>query len=155
MARTFGALTRFASDFDRLFEEWPAFRHRWITETGGWSPHLDVVQKDNGLIARVDLPGIRKEDVKVEVVEGRLTVSGERKHESEERKENFYRCEREWGSFFRTIPLPDGAKLEEVKASFDNGVLEVTVPLAPHAAAAGRTVAIEETGKAGKPSKAA
>lgn len=155
MTTPFGALTRFASDFDRLFEEWPTFRSRWITEAGGWSPHLDIVEKDNRLIARVDLPGINKEDVKVEIVEGRLTISGERKHESEEKKENFYRCEREWGTFFRSVPLPKGAKLEEVKASFANGVLEVSVPLAPALEAGGRTIAIEEPGKAAKPSKAA
>lgn len=150
----FALLGRVTSEFDRLFEEsgWPAFRTRGITEAAAWSPSLDLFQKDNRLIARVDLPGTRKEDVKVEAADGYLTISGERKHETEERKENFYRSEREYGSFYRTIPLPDGAKLDGVKASFENGVLEVTVPLAAGIEARPRTIKIEEFTK---PAKAA
>jgi HSP20 family protein len=153
----FALLSRVTSDFDRMFEEsgWPAFRTRWLTESTAWSPSLDIVEKDNRLIARVDLPGMKKEDVKVEVVEGRLTISGERKHETEEKKENFYRCEREYGSFYRAVPLPDGAQLDGVKASFENGVLEVTVPLAARAANKGHTVAIEEPAKTATKTKAA
>ena len=65
----------------------------------------------------------------MEVTDGRLAISGERKSETEEKKDNFYRCERAYGSFYRSVPLPEGAKLEDVKATFADGVLEVSVPL--------------------------
>jgi HSP20 family protein len=149
----FALLKRVTSDVDRMLEEssWPAFGTRGITEPAGWFPSLDVFEKDNRLIARVDLPGMKKEDVKVEVADGHLTISGERKHETEENKESFYRCEREYGSFYRAIPLPEGVKFEEVKAAFNNGVLEVSVPLAAaRLEAKPRTIKIEEAGKAGK-----
>jgi HSP20 family protein len=120
-----------------------------------WSPNIDVFEKDNRLIARVDLPGTKKEEVKVEVVDGWLTISGDRKYENEEEKENVYRCEREYGTFYRALPLPEGAKVEEVKAFFENGVLEVTVPLVVRAANTPRTVAIEEPAKAAVKTKAA
>ena len=81
------------------------------------------------LITRVDLPGMKKEDVLVEVQDGKLTLSGERKKETKEEKDNFYREEREYGSFCRTVPLPKGVKADDVKAMFANGVLEVKVPL--------------------------
>lgn len=142
----FALLGRMTSEFDRIFEEggWPAFRSRWVAEPAAWTPNIDVYEKDNRLIARVDLPGMKKEDVKVEVVDGRLTISGERQHETEENRENFYRCEREYGSFYRAIPLPEGATLDHIKAAFENGVLEVTVPLAARAVPQGRSITIEE-----------
>jgi HSP20 family protein len=99
--------------------------------------------------ARADLPGLKKEDVKVEVSDGHLAISGERKRESEEKKQ-FYRCEREYGSFYRAVPLPEGVKLEDVKATFADGVLEVSVPLPAKAESKARTVEIQESPKAGK-----
>ena len=149
----FALLGRMTSDFDRIFEEsdWPAIRTRRLMESA-WFPNLDVFEKDNRLIARVDLPGMKKEDVNVEVADGRLTISGERKHETEEKKENFYRCEREYGSFYREIPLPEGATLNDVKAAFEHGVLEVSVPLAVRSEARPRAVKVEEPAK---PAKAA
>jgi HSP20 family protein len=93
---------------------------------------------------------MKKEDVKVEVTDGHLAISGERRTEAEEKKENFYRCEREYGSFYRAIPLPDGVKLEDVKASFSDGVLEVSVPLPAKPEAKVRTVEIQEAPKAAK-----
>jgi HSP20 family protein len=153
----FALLSRFAPDFDRIFEGagWPQFRGGAMTEVA-WAPNLDVFEKDNQLIAKLDLPGLKKEEVRVEIVEGRLTISGERKYEKEEKKENVFRCEREYGSFSRMVPLPKGAKLDAVKATFENGVLEVTVPLPARAEPKSRTVTIEEpaTGAA-TPSKAA
>ena len=71
---------------------------------------------------------MKKEDVSVEVADGCLALSGERKPEKEEKKDNFYRSEREYGSFYRAVPLPEGVKLEDVKATFADGVLEVSVP---------------------------
>ncbi len=147
----FAVLSRVTPNFDRVFEEagWPAFRTRGFTGTAVWSPSLDVFEKDNRLIAKADLPGLKMEDVKVQIVEGYLTISGERKHETEETKENVYRCEREYGSFSRAIPLPEGVNIDNVRATFDNGVLEVTVPLSVRAEVKPRSVAIEEPVKAG------
>jgi len=114
-----------------------------------------VFEKDNRLITKVDLPGMKKEDVKVEVTDGRLALSGERKHESEEKKDTFYRSEREYGSFCRTVPLPEGVKLEDIKATFADGVLEVSIPLPARAEATVRQVEIEEPAPAVKKTKTA
>lgn len=151
----FAMLTRMTSDFDRLFEGWgwPAFRAGGIAETAAWAPSLDLFEKDNRLVAKLDLPGMKKEDVKVEVADGYLTISGERKEEKEEKEKNFYRCEREYGSFYRAIPLPKGANVADVKAAFENGVLEVSVPLQAKPEGKAHTVTIE--GPAGKGAKAA
>ena len=94
---------------------------------------------------------VTKDDVKVEVTDGQLTISGERKRETEERKKDFYRCEREYGRFYRSVPLPEGAKVDDVQATFDNGVLEVSVPLPVATATPVRQVAIQEPAKAAKP----
>ena len=88
--------------------------------------------------------------MKVEVTDGHLTISGERKSETEEKKDAFYRSEREYGSFYRVVPLPDGVKLEDVKATFSDGVLEVSVPLPAKPEAKVRKVEIQESEKAAK-----
>ena len=94
-----------------------------------WAPKVDIVTKDNTLITRVDLPGITKDDVLVVVEDGQLVLSGERRKETKEEKDNIYREEREFGSFCRVVPLPKDVKADDVKATFGNGVLEVTVTL--------------------------
>jgi HSP20 family protein len=154
----FARLRQMTSEFDRLFEDtgwpafrWPALRGRAIGEGTKWFPEIDVFEKDNRLVTKIDLPGLKKEDVKVEVTDGHLAISGERKTEAEEKKDQFYRCEREYGSFYRAIPLPDGVKLEDVKATFADGVLEVSVSLPAKAEAAVRKVEIQEAPKAAKP----
>jgi len=115
-----------------------------------WSPTIEVFEKDNRLVTKVDLPGLKKEDVKVEVTDSRLAISGERKREVEEKKKNFYRSEREYGSFYRAVPLPEGVKPEDVKATFADGVLEVSVPLPVRPETKVRKVDIQEPAKAAK-----
>jgi HSP20 family protein len=133
-AAPFGLLRQMTSELDRIFDEpWATFTPSFFTEKAVWAPKVDVFEKDNRLFTRVDLPGLKKEDVKVEVDDGYLTLSGERKSESTEEKDNVYRAEREYGSFYRAVPLPKGVKPEDIKATFDNGVLEVTMPLPPAA----------------------
>jgi HSP20 family protein len=147
----FAVLRQMTSELDRVFDEpfWRSFR--WPSgpftraRAVGWAPELDVVEKDNHLITRVDLPGMKREDVKVEVTDGHLAISGERKSEAEEKKDNFYRCERQYGSFCRTVPLPEGVKLDDVKATFSEGVLEVSVPLPAKAEVKVRNVEIQDT----------
>ena len=146
----FGMLRQMTSEFERMFDEpfWPSLRRPWrpfaAPRAFSWSPEIDVFERDGRLVTRIDLPGMKKDDVKVEVTDGHLTITGERKNDTEERKDNVYRCEREYGSFYRTVPLPEGVKLEDVKASFSDGVLEVSVPLPIKPAARVRTVEIQE-----------
>lgn len=151
----FNLLRQMTSEFDRMFEtsgwpsfRWPAFRTRPTAEAATWFPEIDVFEKDNRLVTKIDLPGMKKEDVKVEVTDGHLAISGERKTEAEEKKENFYHCEREYGSFYRAVPLPDGVKLEDVKATFSDGVLEVSIPLPAKPEARVRKVEVQEPPKA-------
>lgn len=151
----FGLVRQMTSEFDRMFDEsawpsfrWPSFRARPETEAATWSPEVDVFERDNRLVTKVDLPGMKKEDVKVEVTDGYLTISGERRSEAEEKKENFYKCEREYGSFYRAVPLPEGAKLEDVKAIFSEGVLEVSLPLPAQRESKVRKVEIQEAPRA-------
>jgi len=126
-------LLRQMTGLDRMFDDpWTMFRWPSVeiaADARLWAPKVDVLTKDNQLITRIDLPGMTKEDVQVEVADGYLTLSGERKRETKTDKDNVYREEREYGSFYRTVPLPDGVKTEDVKATFANGVLEVAVPL--------------------------
>ena len=147
----FALLRRMTTDFDRFFEgpagpwfQWPTFRARPRAEVATWIPEIDVFERDNRLVTRVDLPGMKKDEVKVEVAEGYLVITGERKNEAEENKDNFYRCEREYGTFYRAVPLPEGAKHEDVKATFANGVLEVSVPVPAKIEPAARKVEVEE-----------
>ena len=144
----FAVLRQFTGDFDRLFDpfgsfRWPALPAFPTPEGVGWAPQIDVFERDHHLITKIDLPGLKKEDVKVEVADGMLVISGDRKIESEEKKDNVYRSERSYGSFYRAVPLPDGLKLEDVKATFRDGVLEVSLPIV-QVAAKPRTVPIEE-----------
>ena len=131
-------IRQMTSELDRMFDEpWTLFR--WPSaevaspDAPIWAPKVDVVTKDNKLVTRVDLPGMKKEDVQVEVEDGFLTLSGERKKETKEEKDSFYREEREYGSFCRSVPLPKGVKADEVKATFTKGVLEVHLPKAKEA----------------------
>ena len=131
----FNLLRQMTSELDRMFDEpWTFFQFPVPAVDGSaWTPKVDVITTDNKLVTRVDLPGMKKEDVNVEIVDGMLILSGERKKETREEKNNYYREEREYGGFRRTLPMPKGVKPEDVKATFANGVLEVAIQLPPAA----------------------
>jgi HSP20 family protein len=93
-----------------------------------WMPAMDLVESGDHFVLRADLPGMSEEDVKIELEDGTLTLSGERKAEHETNEEGFYRVERAFGSFSRSLTLPKGVNPDEVTASFDRGVLEVRIP---------------------------
>jgi HSP20 family protein len=93
-----------------------------------WMPAMDLVESGDHFVLRADLPGMSEEDVKIELEEGTLTLSGERKAEHEEREEGYYRVERAFGSFSRSLTLPKGINPDAVTANFDRGVLEVRIP---------------------------
>lgn len=93
-----------------------------------WIPAMDVVETDEHFVLRADLPGLSESDVKIEVEDNVLTVSGERKAEHEQRSEGYYRVERSFGSFSRSLTLPEGVDADSIQGSFNNGVLEVRIP---------------------------
>ena len=102
-------------------------------------PQVETFRRDDKLVVRADLPGLKKDDVKVEIDNGMLTISGQRSSEREEKRDEFYRSERSYGSFYRAIPLPEGIESDNCEATFKDGVLEVTLPgtearRGPHAA---------------------
>ena len=164
----FTLMRRLAEDMEKMMADFgfedqfrsPLFRNEtfrptfsWLDESpfssetanflNQWSPQVEVFQRENQFIVRADLPGIEKDAVKVEINDNRLTIQGERKQESEEKREGFYRSERAYGSFYREIPLPEGAKTDNAKASFKNGVLEISIE-APPLAGNGRRLEIAE-----------
>jgi HSP20 family protein len=89
---------------------------------------MDVVETEDNYVLRADLPGVSEGDVKIELDDNVLTISGERKSAHKEAKEGYYRVERAYGSFSRTLKLPEGVDADSISASFDRGVLEVNVP---------------------------
>jgi HSP20 family protein len=95
-----------------------------------WSPKIDVLQREGQFVVRADLPGLTKEDVKVEVADDVITIQGERKQEKKEERKGYCYSECSYGSFYRAIPLPEGAEGSKATAEFRKGVLEVTVPAA-------------------------
>jgi len=115
------------SDMNRLFD---GFFQGRAGNGGGrrWIPAMDLVETDEHLVLRGDLPGLSEEDVEIEIKDNVLTVSGERKAEHEERSEGFYRVERAFGRFSRSLTLPRGVESDKVSAKFDRGVLEVRIP---------------------------
>jgi len=96
----------------------------------GWVPTIDVMEKDDKYIVKADLPGMKEEDVDVSVVGDALVIKGERKEESEVKEEDYYCCERSYGSFSRSVALPSNVDADKIEADYSDGVLEVTLPKA-------------------------
>ncbi|MHB1562089.1 MAG: Hsp20/alpha crystallin family protein [Isosphaeraceae bacterium] len=140
----FAVMRRFAREMNRLFEDFglesglhfPRFLsrgHELLRRESGlvpaeWSPRIDVQRRDGQFVVRADLPGMNKDDIKVEVTDDQVTIHGERKQEHKEEREGYRYSECSYGSFYRAIPLPEGAEGSKASAEFRNGVLEVTVP---------------------------
>lgn len=129
--RTFGLpmLSRLSREFDAMFDRFGLERPMFEHMPSVWTPVMEMFTKEHELLVRVDMPGMKREDVTVEVTEDHLVLRGERKQEKEERKEGFFRTERTYGSFYRTVPLPEGVKCEGAKATMHDGVLEITMPM--------------------------
>ena|SRR5688572_12204246 len=155
-ATPFSMLERFADEMDRIFDDFGFGRLRarqpWRGMLSGesmWSPELEVFHLGNELIIRADLPGLSKDDVKVDISDNQVTIEGERQRQHEEEREGVYRSERSYGRFYRTIPLPDGVIADQAKATFKEGVLEITMPAPPEQARRGRRLEISEGASAG------
>jgi HSP20 family protein len=125
-------LTSLQNEMNRLFN---TFFDTPTTGNGGngatlrrWIPPMDLVETDEHFVLKADLPGLDEGDVNIEVEDNVLTVSGERKAEHEDKREGYVRVERAYGSFRRSLTLPEGIDAEAVTASFEKGVLEVRIP---------------------------
>jgi HSP20 family protein len=115
----------FSRDVDRLFD---AFFGADRDQSRRWVPPVDLVEAEDHFVLKADLPGLTEQDVSIEVQDGTLTISGERKDEQESRERGWYRIERSFGSFSRSLTLPDGVDPDGITARFENGVLEVSIP---------------------------
>ena len=112
-----------AEEADRSLRSWRHFDEQT------WLPPIDVSEHDHELVVRADLPGLRKDEVKVETTEQGIVIEGDRRRAREEERGGYLRSERSYGHFCRMIPLPEGASINQAKAHFRDGVLEVTVPI--------------------------
>ncbi len=119
----FAELGELRSRFDRMFDDFFDGRERH------WTPAIDVKHKDHSLVVRADVPGIKPDQVKIEIENDILTVSGEHEERKEEKDERFLRRERRYGSFSRSLALPAGVDAKKIKATTHDGVVEVTIPL--------------------------
>ena len=146
----FDLMRRMSEDMDRLFEQFGFGRSgfglapsagsllgsnmadrssRFAGTDSLWAPQVEVGQRGDRLVVRADLPGIDKDDVHVEVDNDVLTISGERRSEQQDDRDGIFRSERTYGSFYRAIPLPDGVNADQCDAKFNDGVLEISLPL--------------------------
>jgi HSP20 family protein len=107
-----------------ITDSWPGFGQ----EVSGWAPQVDVEETTDAIIIRADLPGLEKKDISISVEDHKLTIRGERKNEVEDKKSNYHRVERTYGSFRRSFSLPANVQTDSVEASYKDGVLEVSVP---------------------------
>ncbi|WP_437810989.1 Hsp20/alpha crystallin family protein [Sorangium sp. So ce1078] len=159
----FTMLRRMMEDMDRMFDDFgfggmlPPFRQsRSVAEQGGgrglsslggglWAPHIEVGERNGQLVVKADIPGVTKDDIRVELRDDALIIEGERRQEQQEQREGVSYSERSYGSFMRSIPLPEGVQADDVDARFENGVLEVCLKL-PKQQQRGRTVEIKSGG---------
>ena len=132
------------STIDRLRDEFARALQNWWSDNGDfesafatteWKPQVDISESDDAIQMKVDLPGVKPEDVDISVVDDRLTIKGERKEEKETKEKTMHRIERRYGSFFRSIDLPAGTSADQVSAESDNGVITITLPKPPEAQA--------------------
>jgi HSP20 family protein len=134
--RPFADLTRWERDMERMMDDFfdrrmrPWWPERWFRTEDMLTnaPAMDVFQDKDEIVIKAELPGMEKENVEVNLIDHTLTIKGEKKKEDEVKEEHYYRSERSYGSFVRTLQLPADVQADKVKASFKNGVLEVRLP---------------------------
>jgi HSP20 family protein len=155
-ASPFTFMRRFSEEMDRLFDDFWG-EGRMLGSGGGlfsrggglaqslWSPQIEMFERGNQIVVRADLPGLSKDDVKVEFADDRLTIEGERRQEHEEGRpgEARYRSERSYGRFYRSIDLPEGVNPENANATFRDGVLEITLSAPKREEPRGRRIEIQ------------
>ena len=120
---------RLGNIFGRSFL--PVVGRRVPTVEMGWVPAIEVFEREDKFVVKAEIPGMKEEDIDVSVVGDTLTIKGERKAESEVKEEDYYCCERSFGSFSRSISVPSNVDADKIEASYDDGVLEVNLPKVP------------------------
>jgi HSP20 family protein len=134
-ASPFDSMLRLSREMDQLISSF--FGNRFVTRSDDmsslWSPQIDVRRKGDSIVIHAELAGIAKDAIQIEATEEGIAISGERRETREEgaKDSDYHLSERSFGSFYRNIPLPDGAQVEEAKANMRDGVLEITVPFRP------------------------
>ncbi len=158
----FAMMRRIQDDFDRIFGGFgfggQGFGAPLAERRMDWTPAVEAFHRGNEFVVRADVPGLSRDDLTVEVGEDALTIQGERKYDHEEEREGVFRSERSYGSFYRVVPLPEGALSENAKANFKDGVLEVVIPAPSQEVRRGRRIEIgegsgQEKGKQGEQRK--
>ncbi|MBN2378296.1 Hsp20/alpha crystallin family protein [candidate division WOR-3 bacterium] len=123
----FWGVDSFRRDMDRLFDSffgnWPGEEYK-----GFWAPAVDVEETKDSIYVRVEIPGMKKEDIKIQAAGDTLVISGERRHSSEEKDRHFHRVERAYGKFQRALQLPVEVQSDKAKATYKDGILEVSFP---------------------------
>jgi len=114
----------------RLFDDtlFPTLTGSDELSLGNWRPVVDIYEDEEAIVVKADLPGVDKKDIKVDLKDRVLTLEGERSHENEVKKENYYCKERAFGRFHRAFTLPEGVDSDKIKAEFKDGVLKVEIP---------------------------
>jgi HSP20 family protein len=136
----------FSREIDRMFD---AFFGQSEQQARRWVPPMDLVELEDHFVLKADLPGLTEGDVSIEVQDGSLAISGERRAEHEQNERGWYRIERAFGSFNRSLTLPDGVDPDRIEASFSHGVLEVRIPKPEERKP--RRIQIASTNGSGKP----
>lgn len=129
---------------DQLFDDvFTGFNLRPFGDFDAFTPTVDVSENDNEIKVAAELPGLAEADIDVSLEHNVLTISGEKKHESEDKGDNYHRIERSYGTFRRSIALPEGIDADKVDATFKNGVLSVTLPKTPEAQQEVKKIAVK------------
>jgi HSP20 family protein len=157
LASPFSMMDRMVEEMDRMFRDFGMPRRSWPARSpfgpseraGIWSPRVEAIQKGDRFIVRAELPGMKKDDIQVDLTDDAITIRGERREERQDEREGYYHTEREYGEFYRTIPVPEGVIAESAQASFKDGVLEISMQ-APPEAARRRRLEIKESAEGGE-----
>ena len=126
-----GDFGSFEKSMDRMFDE--AFRNMYPAErkeptVRSWKPVVDIYEAEDSYVVRADLPGVKKEDIQIDLHDGTLTLRAEKKLEEKASKDNYLRVERAYGNFIREFTLPENVDAQQISAKYTDGVLEVTLP---------------------------
>jgi HSP20 family protein len=124
----FAMMRRMSEEMERAFGSTFGLT-RNMGRTGVWSPAIEVREHDNAMEITAELPGMTKDEVKLQITNEAIILEGEKKREEEKKEQGYHRTERMYGQFYRAIPLPDGADAEKAKAEFKDGILRVSVPV--------------------------
>lgn len=134
--RPFSEMARMQREMEQMFDEFfdrrlrPLWPERWwpARRAGVSVPAVDLYEEKDEIVAKVELPGLGKEDIQVNITDNLLTIKGEKKKEEEIKEDDYYYAERSYGSFTRAVELPKAVQFEKAKACFKNGVLEIRLP---------------------------